>query len=508
MAIDNKKLPNEIKVRMKATHFNFVNKNNVYYTSDAVANGAKSWLSPYQKPKLVGHDKTKDPIGRIIDYKIINSDAVDEPPDYIELTASITDKSAIEKVLDGRYATVSVGSRSSRVLCSECGQNIINDGLCEHKKGSVADNGKRVHWIIDQIDYIESSFVNEPADEYAGVDAVDIGTGWIPYKNFLDDREKLLNSIKLEDCYMEDKKLTYKARENLPDSAFCYVVSAEGKKVRKFPAHDAAHVRNGLARLPQAKLEESAKRKILSCLKRRAKRFGISVGEASKNVTADAIEYLDSVGLTEGLNEAWTHEEIQAVDQFFSENPNFDDLVEENSAETNEDQTEKTIEPEKLKKDELVDAYKKLQQDYNTLVDSNATTIKELEDKNEELSTILREREDEVNKYLDQVAFLDKQLKDSIIGNIIDLKKPDTKEDSAEIAKKCEGRSLESLKDSLEDLRLENNTNFVELDNKIIDPTTLENSDSTNSSDQNNTDEKNTDPWAVFSQDNRQLEVL
>lgn len=493
-------IPNEINVRMKATHFNFVNKNSVYYTTDAVTNGAKSWVSPYQKPKLVGHDKTRDPIGRIVDFRIVNSDAVDEPPDYVELTAKITDSSAIEKVLDGRYSTVSVGSRSSRVLCSECGQNIIQDGLCEHKKGTRNDKGKRIHWVIDQIDYVESSFVNEPADEYASVDAVDLGTGWIPYKDFLDNRETIL--MQLEDSYMDVNKLTYKARANLPDSAFCYVVSTDGTKVRKFPAHDAAHVRNGLAKIATAELPESAKRKILGGLKRRAKRFEVSVNEDF--LATDAIEYINGIDATEGLNEPWTPEEVEAVDKLFAADPNFDELP-ENTDSTEEKKEDQAVEPEKMKKDELVDAYKKLQEDYNNTVEANAAKIKDLEDKNEELSTILVEREDEVNKYLDQVADLDKQLRDSLVANIVDLKKPDTKEDAEAVASKYQSRSLESLKDCLEDLRLENNSTSVESEDKVEDPTTHENSDK---NDQNNTEEKTDDPWAVFSQDNRQVEVI
>lgn len=72
--------------------------------------------------------------------------------------------------------------------------------------------------------------------------------------------------------------LTYKRRQGLPDSAFCYVRTVGGKKVRKFPASDASHVRNGLARLPQSNLSPADKSKVHACLARRAKRYGIKVG--------------------------------------------------------------------------------------------------------------------------------------------------------------------------------------------------------------------------------------
>ena len=64
-------LPDSIDVKLKASHFEFVNRNAVRYTDNAVKKGTPSWLKPYNKPQLVAHNKMGDPIGRIIDYKII-----------------------------------------------------------------------------------------------------------------------------------------------------------------------------------------------------------------------------------------------------------------------------------------------------------------------------------------------------------------------------------------------------------------------------------------------------
>lgn len=54
---------------------------------------------------------------------------------------------------------------------------------------------------------------------------------------------------KIEDA----KKLTYKDRKKIEDDMFAVIVNKDGKKIRMFPVHDPAHVRNALARLPQAK---------------------------------------------------------------------------------------------------------------------------------------------------------------------------------------------------------------------------------------------------------------
>jgi len=71
----------------------------------------------------------------------------------------------------------------------------------------------------------------------------------------------------------QDAVLSAKARKSLPDSSFC----GPG---RSFPANDAAHVRNGLARLPQATRFSSAqKSRILNCLRGRASKMGVTVGK-------------------------------------------------------------------------------------------------------------------------------------------------------------------------------------------------------------------------------------
>lgn len=56
----------------------------------------------------------------------------------------------------------------------------------------------------------------------------------------------------------DSKKLTYKERKNINDDLFAVVVTVKNKvtgkprKIRMFPIQDPAHVRNALARLPQA----------------------------------------------------------------------------------------------------------------------------------------------------------------------------------------------------------------------------------------------------------------
>jgi len=115
-----------------------------------------------------------------------------------------------------------------------------------------------------------------------------------------------------EEDWVSAKKLSFQERKGLPDSAFCLVFEKKGKsgkmlKVRKFPAHDAAHVRNGLARLPNSDITPEQKKKVLACLRRRAKKFGIEVSEdkgmvlhsegATKTASARSLLHASSDGL-------------------------------------------------------------------------------------------------------------------------------------------------------------------------------------------------------------------
>jgi hypothetical protein len=93
--------------------------------------------------------------------------------------------------------------------------------------------------------------------------------------------EAFMNEVEYENvAELEDgKKLTYKERKSIDDDMFAVVktiknkVTGEPRKIRMFPIHDPAHVRNALARLGQEKVKitlrslgvsiDSVKQKIL-----------------------------------------------------------------------------------------------------------------------------------------------------------------------------------------------------------------------------------------------------
>jgi len=155
--------------------------NNRIYPPELMKKGIKTWTSPYKKPILVNHNDDQDPIGRVIKAKYIKTIRGEENRDeykpilkisdgygYQRLTVKVTDPSAIQKILDGRYETVSVRMSTNHAFCSVCNSDWSKEGPCEHTPGQTYD--KKLAFITTgDLSYKELSFVNVPADELAGV---------------------------------------------------------------------------------------------------------------------------------------------------------------------------------------------------------------------------------------------------------------------------------------------------------------------------------------------------
>jgi hypothetical protein len=186
--------------------------NNRIYPPDSMSKGIRTWTSPYKKPVLVNHDDTKDPVGRVISARYLKTDRGMKIQDeykpilresegygYQRLTIKVTDPEAIQKVLDGRYETVSVRMSTDHAYCSICNADWSGeDGPCDHIPGSKHE-GKLAYMTTGNLSYREISFVNIPADEYAGVkeailsgdkDALEVNL----YAN--NDSEKVLEDLR------------------------------------------------------------------------------------------------------------------------------------------------------------------------------------------------------------------------------------------------------------------------------------------------------------------------
>lgn len=168
---DGNTLPSKIRVVLEATHTG-VNRNKVEYTSFGLENSVDSWTSDYQKPVLLNHSTYSDPLGRVVNAEYKQS-VIDASKYCIQLTLEITNSAAIERFLDGRYKTFSIGGYTDSAKCSICGKDQMKDGWCGHSRGRKYDN-KECYWTLGQMDYDEISVVNCPADPKAQTLSIDI----------------------------------------------------------------------------------------------------------------------------------------------------------------------------------------------------------------------------------------------------------------------------------------------------------------------------------------------
>jgi len=224
---DQQQLQSGLLVRIAATHAGIITRNNGFYLPDKMKKGANTFTQNYKKPVLLHHQDGNDPVGRIVDAQYMDtSGAIQDAYNlaeglrvidrmgkekgiitdvllkdfiggkmpfgmqvdticsllrdslledegyqglgYISIVAQIANRDAIEKLLDGRYLTGSVGATTDKAVCSICRQDWTDAGKCEHKPGAIYD-GAKCFIIAGNLDYDEYSFVNVPADRHSKV---------------------------------------------------------------------------------------------------------------------------------------------------------------------------------------------------------------------------------------------------------------------------------------------------------------------------------------------------
>ncbi|RKZ12961.1 hypothetical protein DRQ53_14040, partial [bacterium] len=188
-----------LKVSIRATHSGSLVNNRVYkgiHMKDATS----TWTDPYSRPILTHHadgggmfgPPAEDPKGRVVsaeftqlrkgsgfenDFKRPQLGGMGSG--YITVEAFITDWDAIQKILDGRYLTVSSSQTTDEMVCSVCQQDWFKD-YCEHSPGETYEvetgKGKKAkvreyfcYGIAGPLVYRELSFVNVPAQPNAKV---------------------------------------------------------------------------------------------------------------------------------------------------------------------------------------------------------------------------------------------------------------------------------------------------------------------------------------------------
>jgi hypothetical protein len=266
--------PQGLLVSIAATHAGIITRNNGFYLPDRMRKGATTFTKDFNKPVLLHHEDHKDPVGRIHEasYRDTSGSIVDkykglevknkagkvigtisdalirdfnsgtmpfaqqidvtrslfrdslledegyEGLGHIQLVANITDLDAVQKLLDGRYLTGSVGATTDSAVCSICRVDWTDSGMCEHKPGAVYD-GAKCFVIAGNLVYDEYSFVNVPADRHSRVLQLHYN-GIQDSVACVDTQKSRIYEVNLEfPQYMEDNKMTATGQVQITDSA-------------------------------------------------------------------------------------------------------------------------------------------------------------------------------------------------------------------------------------------------------------------------------------------------
>ena len=158
-----------------------ITRNRTEYHADELKGSIPSWTTPYPKPVIKDHGRpgifsrdelVDDIIGRVEEAYM----GKDMGVQTLMHKVSIMDTDAIEKILDGRYQTVSVGLSTKHAICSICGTDLAVQDECGHKRGQFylvdemdPKSAKMCTWILQGLSGGELSFVVNPSDTQAGV---------------------------------------------------------------------------------------------------------------------------------------------------------------------------------------------------------------------------------------------------------------------------------------------------------------------------------------------------
>lgn len=194
--------------QIEMTHSGIVTRNLGFYLPGNMRDGASSFNQHFNKPVIIGHDDDADPVGRVVDAKYVdtsknlrindkylssmmefNDKKKKDTNDMIDFVHYVTkeywgkdsyrglghirgylkvsDEEAIQKILDERFLTVSTSMSSDAAYCSECGQDWVKEGPCDHERGQVYDSGIPVMLIPGKMRYNHLGIVTEPADVFA-----------------------------------------------------------------------------------------------------------------------------------------------------------------------------------------------------------------------------------------------------------------------------------------------------------------------------------------------------
>lgn len=312
-----------ITVKMEATHSGRPNRNNWIYTPRGMAEGYGSFVSPVFKPVTEEHRPDSRTLGRVISSKYVKygnfSDSFNNLPpveylnkakelgldkkyrerDYkglghIELVAKITDKEAIDKILDGEFGFVSVDGRVQDAYCSICSTKVNSPNRCEHRRG-VKYGNEKCYYVGGKMHFDHISYVATPADSNAVATLIRDSKNSQSHLQILDFEieEGKQMTVKIEDINKSSEPLVEYAKTlgikdyQLPSEEGLTVLDYVFGEQKTFPISDKLSASLAKSYF-STKISDSADREpILTLIEDKLQELGIEDADA---VIADAVK--------------------------------------------------------------------------------------------------------------------------------------------------------------------------------------------------------------------------
>lgn len=507
------------KVRM--TFSGLPTKNRAIYLPDQMFKGTTTWTKPFNKPIQKHHNDFKDPIGRVLDAKYVDTSGQAAQVDArvlsamapfrdkkekkqaqfesVQLFQDITDANSnymgvghimglwkisspedIKKVQDGRLLTVSTSFTPEGAYCSQCArEGELTDWRyhgCDHGRGDVVD-GYEVLAIPYGFEYHECSFVNDPAAVHARVlehgddvefaDAYNKDAFGIPHDLIVDpvivhnDKAfRLSDSVEVSiptrlsggsSSFSDQNSQKIKDNSNSESDSQRIDMNKFSELIKDSASNYEAiakHLEEGFSRLTGDLLKELEDSVFIGP----NRTFPVKDEAHAKAIRALLEEIEDSEAKADLLDmltdaeTALTKEEDSSKVEDKEEDQAQEETREEDSAEDSpEEPAPETVTVEK-------DAYAELTQ--------TADRVSDLEASREMLKKKIASLKDEVKALEALNTSLLKEKKENLANQLVDaqIAKGFTVNDRNEKVKAFKKRSLESLKDSIEDLKENNGT--------------------------------------------------
>lgn len=234
-----------LRIKIDATHSGILTNGRVY-PAVKVRDGYRTFfsrenngLAEFDKPVLTHHDDYRDAIGRVVGGRFIpyksGKDLEEDflSPDMkdgtgsgvVEVIANIPDPDAIQKILDGRYLSVSSGHSTDAMSCSICGDSLFTcphipgrhyvDGEEEEYRGSDSKtkDARLCYGITNNMNYHEVSFVNIPAQNAAKVKEIE--------RDFEEEFDRFVHEKESFDTKQALNSISRKGKDNIKSLVLC-----------------------------------------------------------------------------------------------------------------------------------------------------------------------------------------------------------------------------------------------------------------------------------------------